>query len=258
MSARTCPPRSDPPAYGCRASAGNTCPNDQTCRETPLPDNQNPILIVAAKNVAAKAGALLEADCPVEILGSPGSLERLLDAVGLLTPKAIVIDCDGAQLDWATAVHALSRQERQPPVIVLGRDIRKADLLTAFREGADAYLAKSALAEDLRPALEAVLGGRIFYRRGDADLLREHMRELELGEARNVVDVQNGIVRLTVREKEVFPLLADGLSIRETARTLGISPKTVETHKYHIMSKLGFDSMADFTKLAMIKDLIPL
>lgn len=223
-----------------------------------MPDNPNPILIVAAKAVAEKAGALLEAHYAVEILRPPETLERLLEAVGSLAPQAVTIDGDLPAFDWAGAVYAISRHAAHPPVIVLGRDAQKADLLTAFREGAHAYLPKSTLAQDLRPALEAVLGDRIFYRRGDADVLREHMRELELGGARNVTDVQNGIARLTVREKEVFPLLADGLSIKEAARTLGISPKTVETHKYHIMRKLGFDAMADFTKLAVKKDLIPL
>jgi DNA-binding CsgD family transcriptional regulator len=84
------------------------------------------------------------------------------------------------------------------------------------------------------------------------------MSYLELGSARNVADVQNGISKLTVREKEVFPLLADGKSVKEVGKILGISPKTVETHKYHIMEKLDFKRMADFTKLALIKDLIPL
>ena len=52
--------------------------------------------------------------------------------------------------------------------------------------------------------------------------------------------------------------MADGNSIKATAKTLGISPKTVETHKYHIMTKLNLENMADLTKLAMIKDLIPI
>lgn len=53
-------------------------------------------------------------------------------------------------------------------------------------------------------------------------------------------------------------MLADGNSIKEVAKTLGISPKTIETHKYHIMEKLNLQTMADLTKLAIIKDLIPL
>jgi DNA-binding NarL/FixJ family response regulator len=112
--------------------------------------------------------------------------------------------------------------------------------------------------DELIPVLNAVGAGRVAFNRNDADTIRDHMRYLELGSARNVAHIQNGISTLTVREKEVFPLLADGYSIKTTARTLGISPKTVETHKYHIMKKLNLDNMADFTKLAMIKDLIPI
>jgi DNA-binding NarL/FixJ family response regulator len=61
---------------------------------------------------------------------------------------------------------------------------------------------------------------------------------------------------LSLREKEVFPLLADGLNIKEIADRLYISPKTVETHKYNIMEKLGARSLADLTKLAIKKGLI--
>ncbi len=61
---------------------------------------------------------------------------------------------------------------------------------------------------------------------------------------------------MSLREKEVFPLLADGMTIKKIADRLCISPKTVESHKYNIFEKLGAQSMADLTKIAIRKGLI--
>jgi len=66
------------------------------------------------------------------------------------------------------------------------------------------------------------------------------------------------MVFLSTWEKEVFPLLADGVSPRVIAKRLGISPKTVESHKYNIMDKLNVNSVAQLTKIALRKNLIKL
>ena len=84
------------------------------------------------------------------------------------------------------------------------------------------------------------------------------MESLEHGGDKSAGDVPNGLSLLSTREKEVFPLLADGKSIKEIAEILFISPKTVETHKYNIMEKLGVDSVADLTKIALKKKIIEL
>jgi DNA-binding NarL/FixJ family response regulator len=63
---------------------------------------------------------------------------------------------------------------------------------------------------------------------------------------------------LSMREREVFQLLAEGKSIKKIANQLFISPKTVESHKYNIMEKLKTKSTVDLTKIAIRKNLIKL
>ncbi len=82
-------------------------------------------------------------------------------------------------------------------------------------------------------------------------ILLKHMEELET--ATRSVDSFDSLSR---REQEVFLLLAEGKSIREIAHELFISPKTVESHKYHIMEKLEAASVVDLTKIAIRKNLI--
>jgi DNA-binding NarL/FixJ family response regulator len=193
----------------------------------------------------------------VVMITEPVDAKAVVKQVRTAAARVVVLDSGIDGLEWPTAVYEMTHLDKPPRVIVLGEP-DKAGLLSAFREGADAYLNHGSMKDELIPVLNAVGAGRVTFNRHDADTIRDHMRYLELGSARNVAHIQNGISKLTVREKEVFPLLADGNSIKTTARTLGISPKTVETHKYRIMRKLNLDNMADFTKLAMIKDLIPI
>ena len=84
------------------------------------------------------------------------------------------------------------------------------------------------------------------------------MEDLESGDRKGARETEDGLITLSAREKEVFPLLADGLSIKEISKRLGISAKTVESHKYNIMEKLKATSIAELTKTAIRKNLIKL
>ena len=69
---------------------------------------------------------------------------------------------------------------------------------------------------------------------------------------------RKGIGVLSMREYEVFKLLADGKSVKQIAEKLFISPKTVESHKYSIMTKLGVQTVTDLTKMAIKHKIIEL
>jgi len=80
----------------------------------------------------------------------------------------------------------------------------------------------------------------------------------ELDNSNNNINNTNGFESLSLREREVFQLLSEGKSIKKIAETLGISRKTVETHKYNIMEKLHTKNIIDLTKLAIKKGIIQL
>jgi DNA-binding NarL/FixJ family response regulator len=118
------------------------------------------------------------------------------------------------------------------------------------------YVLKDDAFGDLLMALKAAGRGDVFYSKKVQETVKDHMLELELGGAKKVMELEDGVAALTNREKEVFPLLADGVSVKEISRRLGISPKTVETHKYNIMEKLNTKSLATLTKVAYKKGLL--
>jgi DNA-binding NarL/FixJ family response regulator len=122
--------------------------------------------------------------------------------------------------------------------------------------GISGYVLKREPIEDLVLAVKVIRNGGTYFSKTVRKVLQEHMDTLTMGDLADVREIQNGVAKLTIREKEIFALLADGLTPRKIAKRLCISPKTVETHKYNIMEKLEVSSVAQLTKIAVKKNLI--
>jgi DNA-binding NarL/FixJ family response regulator len=122
--------------------------------------------------------------------------------------------------------------------------------------GISGYVLKREPLQDLVRAVKLVRDGGTYFTDTVRKVLQEHMDELTLAGLAEVRELNNGVAKLTVREKEIFALLADGLTPKEIANRLCISPKTVETHKYNIMEKLEVSTVAQLTKIAVKKNLI--
>ena len=119
---------------------------------------------------------------------------------------------------------------------------------SARRAGATAFVTKAAAASELRAAVAAVLKGEVYLtplidREQVHALLRR--REKRAG------------ARLTPRQREVLQLLAEGRLMKQVARELGLSARTVAHHKYKIMAEQGIDSNAGLVQLAIEERLIP-
>ena len=110
--------------------------------------------------------------------------------------------------------------------------------------------------QDLVRAVKVVSNGGTYLSNAISNLLREEMDKLVTGDLSAVRGPEDGMKKLTAREKEIFVLLADGMTSREIAKHLFISHKTVETHKYNLMEKLEVSSIAQLTKIAVKKHVI--
>jgi DNA-binding NarL/FixJ family response regulator len=190
-----------------------------------------------------------------------GTASDGLDAVRktkALKPDIVVMDVAMPNLDGVQATQEIKKWNDRTAVVIFTMYSDPGHAVSLFRQGVSAYVLKGDPISDLLLALKAAKEGATFFSAGINEAIRMHMESLELGGGKSARAVQDRILLLSVREKEVFPLLADGKSIKEIAERLCISPKTVETHKYNIMEKLGVESIADLTKLALKKNLIEL
>jgi DNA-binding NarL/FixJ family response regulator len=120
-----------------------------------------------------------------------------------------------------------------------------------YQAGISGYVLKGGPISDLLTALITVKDGREYFTStAPHNLLPDTFNR---GSSEMFIEK---IDSLSSREKEVFCMLADGQSIKSIAQKLFISPKTVETHKYKIMTKLNVDSLPKLTKLAIKHKLI--
>ncbi len=171
------------------------------------------------------------------------------DAAGALAqaaafrPEVVLLDLSLPDRDGLTVLRLLRERDAHMRVLVLAAQVSPGQVLAAARAGASGCLLKGDPVEELREAIHWALrhepGPGAFYL--SQGLERAGLRELLHRQA-----------PLTPREREVLRLLGQGLQTKEIAARLGISVKTVETHRRHIQRKLGLRSRAELVHYALI------
>jgi DNA-binding NarL/FixJ family response regulator len=151
-------------------------------------------------------------------------------------------------IDATRAILALRPQTR---VIILTMHADRRYVTESLKAGASGYLLKEAAFSELVTALRQVRSGKIQLSPRVAEMVLEDYVHL----ARQAPGPAN---TLSAREREVLQATAEGRSTKEIAFNLGLSVKTVETHRKQIMEKLDLHSIAELTKHAVREGLTPL
>jgi DNA-binding NarL/FixJ family response regulator len=189
--------------------------------------------------VAEGLASLLRSE--FSVLGTVTDGAQLLEAARRLRPDVIVTDLTMPGMSGFEALRRLRADGLAPRVIVLTMHA-DADLAAeALRAGAAGFIVKHAAGAELVAAIRSVLRGKTYL---TPDLAPDVLNMLAEPETSS-----GG--KLTPRQREVVRLLADGRTMKEVASALGLSPRTVETHKYQIMEALGLGSSAELIRYAI-------
>lgn len=180
-------------------------------------------------------------DAPdVVVVGEAANAEEAIASAPALRPDIVLMDIDLPGLSGIEATRELAPRLPSTRIVMLTVSTDRRDLLDAIRMGAAGYLTKDLGGEAL---LRAVRG----IRRGDLPMSRAHaayvIDHLKAGGAIGGGDEIDGL--LSAREREVLRLLADGMTDREIAIALAISPRTVESHVSSVLHKLGVRNRAE-------------
>ena len=198
----------------------------------------------------------LEKEPDFEIVGAAPDGIQAVQMIKTLKPDIVVMDISMPRMRGMDATDEIKRWKDRTHVLIYSMYSDREYVTALFRLGVSGYVLKSEPLQDLIRAVKVIRGGGTYFSDAVRKILQEHMDELTLADLTDVREMQDGVAKLTVREKEIFALLADGKTPKEIASLLCISPKTVETHKYNIMEKLEVSSIAQLTKIAVKKNLI--
>lgn len=180
-----------------------------------------------------------------DVCGETGNARGALEAIKKLCPDIILLDLNLPDGSGFSLLKDLREAGIHAPVLVISMHPERAFAERVLKAGAKGYLDKGSLYEQVIDAIETVLAGDIFVSR---EFRHELVRMLSLGKSN---DAKSKIDLLSDREFEVFEMIGSGHPSREIAKRLGISAKTVETHRGHIRRKLDLKTGSELVRYAV-------
>lgn len=202
-------------------------------------------IVVADDHSVVREGLRRVLDAPgFEVVGEASSGSEAIALVERLTPDVVVLDVSMKNGNGLASLPAIRDASPSTRVLMLSVHEGGEYVMRADRAGADGYMLKDTSPGELRNAIRAVHEGCDFFGPQSGAAGREPVTNA------------TGFGSLTSREREVLTLIASGNSNKEAAATLGISPRTVESHRDSVMRKLGARNVADLTRIAIESGLI--
>jgi DNA-binding NarL/FixJ family response regulator len=195
---------------------------------------------------------LLESELSLTVVEVITDADQILPAQRALRPTLAVIDRDLPGRDVFQVLRLCKRSATGTLLILLASHLSDVDIDRALATGVSGFALKSDDLDELTEAIRTALEGRLGATPRVAARLNVHSDQ-----ARNGSDATSLLARLTERELEILAHVTRGMTIKETAELLGVSPRTVETHKSKIMGKLQIHNRALLTLFAVREGLIP-
>jgi DNA-binding NarL/FixJ family response regulator len=185
---------------------------------------------------------VLEPEC--EIVGTATDGRALLAAAEQVKPDVVVTDISMPLLNGIDAVRQLKKSARDVRVVFLTMHADVSYAAKALEAGGSGFVLKTSAAEELLTAIREAMNGRKYV----TPALSSQVLEV-LGKRGS--RSEESAETLTVRQREVLQLVAEGKAVKEIAGILHLSSRTVEFHKYRIMEELGLHSTGELTQYAI-------
>ena len=189
--------------------------------------------------------SVLDAEPDMDVVAEAADGLEAVRSVEELKPDVLVLDLRMPGLPGLDVMESVGARSPETKIVVLSMHADHSYILRSLRSGAVAYVVKSAGAEELKKAIRvAVAGGRYVTPPFPEAFI-------EGPPARTDQEPTDPHETLTLREREVLYLVAEGLSNRQIADRLEISSRTVEAHRARLMTKLRLDSQAALIRYAL-------
>jgi len=194
--------------------------------------------------------ALLEAQPRWKVVAEAANGRDAVAKATRLRPDLVILDISLPELNGLDVTRLIRKAVPHTRVLILTAHNAEDLIERALAAGAQGYVLKSDSEASLMKAVEALSDDRTFFTSAASELVLDNLRR-----GNREVRSQRVVNGLTVREREIVQLLAEGRSNKEVATLLDISAKTVETHRANIMVKLNLHSITELVRYAIRNNL---
>ncbi len=194
--------------------------------------------------------AMIESDESFTVVGEAATGLETLDQVKQLKPDILVLDISMPEQNGLDVTRKLRRDAPDVKILILTMHFAEEVARECLRAGARAYVVKSDSNEEVIAAVRAVRDERAFFTPQIKDLYYSGYMDC-VPNAPAGPDGDLPLARLTPREREVVKMLCEGLSNKEVASAVGISTRTIESHRNNVMRKLNLAAFSDLVRYAV-------
>lgn len=195
--------------------------------------------------------ARLEDEGGIEVVGRASNGQAAIETAQQLQPDVILMDISMPVMNGLEATKVLQTRMPETRVLILSMHDNREYMVQLIQSGAKGYILKDVSAAEMVSAVETVYKGGTYFSSSASQTLFSQFDAPRASEPPSVS-------ALTRRESMVLKLLAEGRNNKEIAKVLGISVRTVETHRQNIKSKLDIHTAAGLTRYAIEHDLVQL
>jgi DNA-binding NarL/FixJ family response regulator len=188
---------------------------------------------------------LIHSDGAFAVCGEAGNASEAMEVIRKLHPDLAIVDLSLPGANGIELIKNIRAEFPKQPILVLSMHDESLYALRALRAGADGYVMKHEAMANVIQAIREVFNGRPYLSPAmAAQVITKFAHRQAEGEA-------DAVERLSDRELEVLELIGEGKDVREIAKLLHLSPKTVETHRSHIKDKLDLKNSREVARFAL-------
>ncbi len=208
-------------------------------------------ILLADDHTLVRAGirALLEQLDDLEVVAEAADGREALELTEVYLPDVALLDIAMPEMNGLEVARRLQKKRPEVRVLLLSMYSNEEYVSEALACGAAGYVLKDASVAELDLAVHAVA-------RGESYLSPAVAKQIVSGQVQPGGDAPSGLQRLTPRQREVLQLIAEGNSTKQMARKLGVSVKTVETHRAQLMDRLDIHDVAGLVRYAIRTGLV--
>ena len=196
--------------------------------------------------------ALIDKEQDMDVIAEAASGGEAIAVARECRPDVIVMDISMPDINGIDATRCITTESDQVRVLALSMESDRRFVVEVLKAGANGYVLKDAAFAELATAIRAVAAGETYLQaRVTTLLIKEYLQRIP-------DDLPATYENLSLREREILQLIADGSNAKEIAFTFGVSVKTVENQRHSIMKKLDLYSIAELTKYAVRQGLTSL